>query len=152
MIPAAPCPALPPSTGAEVAAVRAMESAMAEMEQAPIHTHHLVHAGMYARTIKMPAGCCLTGALIKIPTMLIVNGRCTVTTGGKLVELYGYKILAGFAGRKVAFYAHEETDLTMLFPTASRAVAEIEAEFTDETELLHPWDDEQANTITVTGV
>lgn len=116
--------------------VSRLESNLRELEQVPIVTTHHFHAGMYARTIRIPKGVCITGALIRMPTLLIFSGHCTVFAGCSPIELAGYHVIPGDAGRKQVFVAHEDTDLTMLFPTSATTVEEAEAEFTDESELL----------------
>ncbi|CCJ51970.1 hypothetical protein L489_3870 [Bordetella bronchiseptica 00-P-2730] len=116
--------------------VRRLEGALAELPQVEIATAHLFHAGVYARTIRIPAGVALTGALIKVSTVLIFSGHATVLIGGEVVELHGYHVIPASAGRKQAFVAHTDTDLTMLFPSEARSVAEAESEFTDEADLL----------------
>ena len=76
------------------------------------------------------------GALITIPTLLIMSGHATLFIGEEDVELTGYAVIPASAGRKQAIYAHADTLLTMLFPTAARTVEEAEQEFTDEPERL----------------
>jgi hypothetical protein len=129
-------PSLPAMSAADVGKVSRLESRMRAMEQVPIHTTHHFHGGLYSRTIRIPAGVGLTGALIRIPTLLIISGHVTVFAGGDQIELHGYHILPGSAGRKQVFITHADTDLTMVFPTQAKTVEEAEAEFTDETELL----------------
>jgi len=132
----APRPHLPAMSPEAIDRVRRLEGALAQMPQVDIPTAHLFHAGVYARTIRIPAGVALTGALIKVSTVLIFSGHATVFIGGEAVELHGYHVIAASAGRKQAFVAHADTDLTMLFPSAAQSVAEAEAEFTDEADLL----------------
>lgn len=127
---------LPAMSRDDVALVTALEREMMAMPQVEIETRHHLHAGLYARTIRIPAGVAITGALIKIPTLLILSGHATVFIGGESVEFQGYHVLAGQAGRKQAIAAHQDTDLTMLFATTATTVEQAEAEFTDETESL----------------
>lgn len=127
---------LPAMSTADVEKVRRLESHLLEQEQVTIQTVHHFHAGMYSRTIRIPAGVVITGALIKIATMLIVSGHTTVFIGGETLELCGYHLLPGQAGRKQVFFAHADTDLTMIFPTQARTVEQAEAEFTEETNML----------------
>ncbi|PTS83996.1 hypothetical protein DBR00_11480 [Pseudomonas sp. HMWF032] len=129
-------PGLPAMTGADVEKVHRLESMMLEHEQVAIQTAHHFHAGLYSRTIRIPAGVMITGALISIPTLLIVSGHVSVFTGGEPLELRGYHILPGQAGRKQVFVAHADTDLTMIFATQATTVEQAEAEFTEETNLL----------------
>lgn len=116
--------------------VRALEGYMLDAPQSPLVTRHLLHAGMYARTIVLPAGVVLTGALIKIATVLVVNGRVKVYTGDNVLDLAGYNVVPGHAGRKQVFYAEEDTELTMMFPTTAKTVEEAEEQFTDEAARL----------------
>lgn len=109
---------------------------MLECPQVAIQTTHHFHAGLYSRTIRIPAGVMITGALIKIPTLLIVSGHASVFIGGESRLLCGYHILPGQAGRKQVFIAHKDTDLTMVFASSASTVEQAESEFTDETSLL----------------
>jgi hypothetical protein len=127
---------LPVMGSKEVDAVRRLESAALEMPQVPIFTEHVFHAGLYARTIKIPAGVTLTGAQIKIPTVLIISGDALVYGEGGSERYAGYHVCIGERGRKNAFYALQDTFLTMLFPTGATSADEAEREFTDEYEKL----------------
>lgn len=129
-------PSLPAMSMVDVGKVSRLEGRMRDMEQVPIHTTHHFHGGMYARTIRIPQGVAITGALIRIPTLLIVSGHVTVYAGVEVLELEGYHVLPGSAGRKSVFVAHADTDLTMIFPSHARTVEEAEAEFTGEVDLL----------------
>lgn len=129
-------PNLPAMTDEAIGKVREAESKLLAMPQVDIPTQHSFHAGMYARTVTIPAGVAITGALIKIPTLLIVNGRCEVFTGGEVVELSGYNVIQASANRKQVFLAHEDTTLTMLFPTTATTIEQAENEFTDEADML----------------
>jgi hypothetical protein len=140
---------LPAMSPQAVAAVREMESRQMLGEQVPIRTDHLIHGHMYARTICLPAGAALTGALLKVATVLIVHGRCTVFTGDDEVHLSGFNVLPGSAGRKTAFIAHTDTHMTMVFPSDAKSVTEAEDQFTDEADLLFSRHGE--NFITITG-
>jgi hypothetical protein len=136
-------------TPAAIGRIRAFEQINMQCEQVPITTFHLLHAGMYARTITIPAGVVLTGALIKRATVLIANGDTTVSTGDRSFLLTGHHVVPASANRKQAFVAHTDTQLTMLFPTAAKTVEEAEAEFTDEADLLFSRSGE--NVINITG-
>ena len=129
-------PVIPAMSAKAIRAVRVLEERVQALPQVPIETRHVLHAGMYARTICVPAGVLITGAHITIPTLLIVSGHATVFIGGEDVELKGYAVVPADAGRKQAIYAHRDTLLTMLFPTGARTVEEAEQQFTDEPERL----------------
>lgn len=127
---------LPPSPPAAIAKVRELEAVVLNAPQTDIATHHVIHAGVYSRTICIPAGVVLTSALIKIPTTLTICGKASVFVGDKEVLVEGYHVLAASAGRKQAYIAHEDTHVTMSFRTNARTVEEAEEEFTDEAALL----------------
>lgn len=131
--------------------VRKLESKLRDMPQVAVTTEHLIHAGMYARTIRIPKGAILTGVLIKRTTVLIVSGHVTVYRGDEVMELQGYHVLPAAAGRKQVFIAHADTDLTMLFSSNAKTVETAEAEFTDETDLLLSRRVDFNNLLTVTG-
>lgn len=144
-------PRLVPMAPEAIDKVRRLEANLKEMPQVAIRTEHLIHGGMYARTIRIPAGAVLTGALIKLATVLIVSGECTVFTGGDTLELRGYHVIPASAGRKQVFLAHVDTDLTMLFPSGAASVEQAEAEFTDEAHLLLSCQIADQDSITITG-
>jgi len=119
-----------------IARVYEVEKVLLTMKQAEVVTDHLIHSGMYARTISMQPDQLLTGALIKIDTMLIINGDVSMSINGKMERYTGYVVIAAMAGRKQVFLAHEYTTITMLFKTNSTDVEAIEQEFTDEADRL----------------
>lgn len=130
-------PSIPAMTPAAIDRVRLLEGERAALPQVPIRTEHLLHAGMYARTVYVPAGVLITGVLIKVATVLIVEGDALIYLGHeKPLEVAGYNVLPASAGRKQAFVARSDMRLTMIFPTTAATVEEAEREFTDEVDLL----------------
>ena len=105
-------------------------------KQVEFETHHKFHGGIYSRTVCAKKNHTYTGALIKVPTTLIVSGDVSIYMGERIVRMIGYHVLIGSVGRKQAFYCHEDTDMTMLFATKATTVEEVELEFTDESEEL----------------
>lgn len=142
-------PRLPATGPAALAQVRALEATLLALPQVAIATHHVLHGGMYARTVAIPAGVVLTGALIRIATLLVIDGDVLVHAEGEPMHLTGRHVVPASAGRKQAFVALAETHLTMLFPTRATTVAEAEDEFTDEAGLL--FSHAGINRITITG-
>lgn len=128
--------AIAPMTPEAIDKVRQLEARTAELEQVEIPTDHVLHGGMYARTIKIPAGVLLTGAHIKRTTMLVISGHVTVFVGEGSIEVCGYQVLPASAGRKQAFLAHADTFVTMLFPSEAASIEAAENEFTDEADRL----------------
>ena len=121
---------------AAIEQVRRLESAALALPQVPIETTHVLHAGLYARTIRVPAGVLITGALIKIATLLVIDGDVLMHVEGGAVRLEGHHVLPAAAGRKQAFLARSDTHITMVFATAARSIEEAERQFTDEVENL----------------
>ena len=116
----------------DMAAVLETERRIADGPQILLRTENVFHAGLYARTIMVPRGVTIAGALIVIPTLLIVSGDVDVIIGRETTRITGYAVLEGQAGRKQAFHAHADTHLTMLFATDAQDVTDAEEQFTDE--------------------
>jgi hypothetical protein len=131
--------------------VRYLEKFFLSLPQVSMATHHLIHAGMYSRTIMVPAGVALTGALIKIATILIFSGDFILFAGDEAIELNGYNVLAGGPNRKQAGVAKTDTWVTMIFPTSAKTVEEAEKEFTDEFDRLFSRHDDADNSVIVMG-
>src|SRR6185503_3455492 len=91
---------------------------------------------MYTRTIHLAPEVVLAGALVKVPTMLIVCGKTAVFTGENWIELEGYHVIPARAGRKQIFVTREDTCITMIFRTDAKTVEQAEEEFTDEAKDL----------------
>lgn len=118
------------------AAVRALERDLADLPQVDLQTQHLVHGGLYARTIFIPAGTVLTGALTKQDNVCVVFGDITVTTDEGTQRLTGFHVLPAKVGAKRAGVAHSDTWWTTLMATEHTEVADIEQQMTDEADLL----------------
>lgn len=116
--------------------IRHMENFMLKMPQVSMKTEHVLHGGVYARTLTVPAGTLMTGVVVKIQTVLIVNGKCKIFNGISTVDFEGYNVLPANAPRKMTLLAIEETRLTMIFPTDATTVKEAEEIFTDESSSL----------------
>lgn len=144
-------PRIAPATEEHLEDVRGIEDALLDLPQVPIATHHVIHGGMYARTVAIPAGTAITGTFVQVPTILILSGRVSVLSNGETIEIDGYAVLPASATRKGAFVAHTDTSMTMIFATAARTVAEAEAEFTTEPERLVSRQPDAVNEIIITG-
>lgn len=114
-------------------------------------TLHVMHAGMYARTVLIPAGVMLTGALIKIATLVITSGDIVVYVGEQTMELVGYHVVPASHGRKQAFVARGDTYVTMIFPTDAETIPDAEEQFTDEADKLMSRRDDSMNHVIMTG-
>lgn len=116
--------------------VRIFEEVLLGVEQVDVATEHILHAGMYSRTVRLPAGVAVVGALIDIPTLVIVHGDVDVLAGDECIEFRGYAVFAGSAGRKAMFVTRSAVDMTMVSATKARTVEEAERELTGEHEQL----------------
>ena len=128
-----------------------LPAAISEMPQSEIETHHVLHGGQYVRTVLIPPGVVIVGALVKVPTTLMISGDCTAHLGDESVRVTGYAVLAASAGRKTAFYAHAMTFLTMSFSTSAQTIEQAEDEFTDEAGRLLSRSGRGINHIVITG-
>lgn len=144
-----PLATLPATTPEMIGALIALETTLIGNEPVELPTEHVIHAGMYARTVHMPAEMVLVGAVIKRPTLVIVSGSAAVLVGLEWMKLEGYNVIPASARRKQVFVSYTDVAITMLFPTQARTVEEAEREFTDEADrLLSRRQD--ANTVVVT--
>lgn len=116
--------------------VRQVEDCILHCTQWNIETEHTLHAGLYARTVRVPAGVVFANVLIKIPTLVIIHGVVDVLDGKSGVRLEGYNVVSAPCPRKHVYITRTDIEMTMIFPTNAQTVAEAEAEFTDEVENL----------------
>lgn len=149
MIPVVAQARIPTMSREAIDRVRTLETQVLALPQTEIATHHVIHGGMYARTICIPAGVLLTGAEIKLATLLVINGHVSVATDGQAIELAGYHVLPASKGRKQAFLALADTHVTMIFPSRAQSVEDAEREFTDESDRLFSRHGE--NEVVITG-
>jgi hypothetical protein len=148
---ATPGSAIPATSAEALEHIGAAEAKMRAMPQIHLQTRHVLHAGMYARTIHVQAGVAFISVLIKVPTVLIVHGHCRVFAGESWRDLEGYNVIPACAGRKMVYITFAATDITMVFPSKAKCVEEAERQFTDDPETLlsrHCADD----IVTITGV
>ena len=116
--------------------VAAIEQFALQMPQVDLSTHHLVHAGLCARTILIPAGTLLTGALTNMDNICVVAGDIEVTTDEGVQRITGFAVLPAKAGFKRAGFAHADTWWTTLWPTELQDIEAIENEMTGEADML----------------
>ena len=140
-----------PMSQHDIDCVSALEEIVLSVPQIDIKTFHTIHGGMYARTIMVPAGVVLTGAIIDLPTILIVHGEAVIYIDGKPVEFKGYHVIPASAHRKQVVVTVADTYFTMIFPTKASTVKEAEDEFTDDPFRLISRLNPHLNHITITG-
>lgn len=134
-----------------IAKVRQLEDRLKGLRQLTLTTDHIIHGGMYSRSLFMPMGSVLTGVLIKVPTILIISGHATIWLDNDRTEVVGYQVFACSPKRKQAFAFHDDTHMTMLFSTDSTTVEGAENEFTNEPDRLMSRSDSAINNINITG-
>lgn len=128
---------LPPTTPEIMEKIALVEAKIRPHESTlQIKMEHSLHAGMYARTCRLAANQVITSVLIKIPTILVVNGDCIVLVGDEWKGLTGYNVLNALAGRKQIYVTRAETEITMIFPSNAKTIEEAEDEFSDESANL----------------
>ncbi len=142
---------LPPIDPVSLRAIEQFEACVSHAPQVEVLTQHVLHGGMYSRTVLIPRDVVITGAFIKVPTILFVKGDCTVWSSGQTTHLSGYQIIPASANRKQIFVAHEDTYLTMIFATTAKTIEDAEIEFTDQVEQLASRLDPNTNTVIITG-
>src|SRR5437899_3175222 len=90
-----------------IAKVEALTRELLKMPQGQYHTNHVIHGGMYTRTLVTPPATLITGALIKVPTVLITHGEITIYVGNGTIRLSGYNVIPASAGRRQAVFSHD---------------------------------------------
>ena len=90
--------------------IEILEAEMLKHDQVEIPVKHRFVNGMYAREITIPKGTMLTGRVHKFGYIdIMLSGDITVATPDGVKRFTGINIFEGFAGRKRAGYAHEDT-------------------------------------------
>jgi len=116
--------------------VAELEQYALQFPQVDVQTQHLVHGGMCARTILIPAGTLLTGAQLNADNICVMSGDIEVTTDAGVQRLVGFHVIPAKAGFKRAGVAHADTYWTTLWPTELTDIGEIEDEMTNESHKL----------------
>lgn len=142
---------LVPPSPAMLKALDGIHARILSLPQVEIATEHLLHGGMYARTIRLVPGTKMVGSLINRATILILRGDCSVLIGDKRVDFTGYSIIPGCAGRKQFFVTRGPVEMTMIFPTSARTIEEAEDEVFAEADQLMSRKDGSHDQVTITG-
>ena len=140
-----------PSSPKAIDKVRILAEGLATLPQIPFVTEHLLHAGLYTRTVRLPAGTVCAAVLIRPPTVLILMGDVDVWSNDELIQVSGYSVLPGSAGRKIAFTTLSDVAMSMIFPTDAQTVEEAQKQFTVEHELLPPLSKADVHIVLITG-
>lgn len=116
--------------------VAMLEAALMDLPQRDLQTTNVVHAGMCARTIFIPAGTVLTGAMTNCDNICVVSGDISVTTDDGVQRFTGYNVLPASKGKKRAGVTYADTWWTTVHVTELTDILAIEHEMTDEAALL----------------
>lgn len=147
-----PTTALASATSAAIEKVNQLAVQIREqLPTCPFVTEHMLHAGMYTRTVRLPSGAVCAAVLITPPTVLIIAGSADIYVNDDLVRVDGYTVLPGSAGRKIAFITHSAVAMSMTFPTNAKSVDEAQKQFTVEHELLVPLSKAEDHLVLITG-
>jgi len=119
--------------------------------QTSLVTEHLIHGGMYARTIRRGTDSVTLGSIINRATILIIHGDCSLLIGDRRLDLTGYNVLAGLPGRKSFSWTHSPVEMTMICSTSAATVAEAEEEIFGEASDLLSRREGSSNQIIITG-
>ena len=116
--------------------VNELESAMLALPQVDAHTSHALSGKVYARTIRIPAGCVMTGMVHKKDHINIVNGDVTFVNEEGQHRLTGYHVITTPKGAKRVAYAHADTDWTTVLHTDCTELDDIEEDAVENAEAL----------------
>jgi hypothetical protein len=144
--------ALAPPSPATLDRLHEADRLIRQCPQVEILTEHLLHGGMYARTIRREPGVVAVGSVILRATILIIHGDCSLLTDRGRLDLSGYNVLPGLPGRKSFSLTHGPVEMTMIFPTRAATVEQAEEEIFGEADDLASRKDGNENQVTITGV
>ena len=147
----APACVLTPPSLALLDQISQASDVIRQFPQVEVVTEHLLHGGMYARTIRREPGIVAVGSIILRATVLIVNGSCSMMVEDRRIDLTGYNVLPGLPGRKSFSLTHGPVEMTMIFPTAATTVEEAENEIFGEADQLMSRKDGSKDQIKITG-
>lgn len=101
-----------------------------------IQIKHCICGELYIRKCIIPKDVVAVSALIKVPTVVIIDGDCLVYDGQKVSRVTGYKALQGQAYRESIFKALEDTQITMIAVVKSDTPQNAQKQITDQYVLL----------------
>lgn len=130
--------------------VSSVGNALADITEAS-ETDHVLHAGTYTRTLKLPADRVLVGAVVKVDTVVIFHGKAKVYVGDAWIVLDGYHVIPASAMRSQIFVSITDCYITAIFATDAKTVEEAEAQATGNPEGLLSRSQESRNSFFVSG-
>jgi hypothetical protein len=97
--------------------IQRFEDMLFKLPQVPLQTTHEFCDGIYARTLCIPAGVVLTGAIHRSENFLLVrSGDITVWTEEGMKRAQAGAMVKSLPGAKRVGYAHSDTLLTTFHP------------------------------------
>jgi cytoskeletal protein CcmA (bactofilin family) len=112
--------------------VKGFEEILLQLPQVDLNTTHSLAGEVYSRTIFIPAGVTLTGAIHNKDHVNIMCGDITVSTDTGMKRLRGYHVFPTKAGMKRVGYAHADTYWTTVLQTKETELSKIEEDITPE--------------------
>jgi hypothetical protein len=143
---------MPPTPPEIMALIRSAAEVVKKLPPIKIQTEHLLHAGIYTRTVRAPANAILVNVVIKIPTVFVVHGRAAFFAGDRWYRIEDYQVIPTRAGRQNICVTMEPTEMTMIFQTKAKTIEEAEDQFTDEADKLISRTQGENDLILITGV
>lgn len=113
-----------------------VERFIAAAPQVFIPVEHVLHGGLYTRTVTIPAGTYLTGAACRRDHVCVAMGDIDVTTDEGPRRLTGLNIIPVRAGMKRAGRTHADTRWALIVRTDATTVEEAEADLVEHPERL----------------
>jgi hypothetical protein len=103
-----------------------------------VQAWHDFARGQVARTILIPAGTCLTGAVHRTEHLSVCSGDITVWTEQGMRRLTGYHVLTSHPGAKRVGFAHADTYWTTVHvnPDDERDVSKLEEALVEDAHRL----------------
>lgn len=115
----------------------AVQYMLQNVDPVDVPIDHSLCGNLYARHCLVPKDVVIVGALLKVPTAIIIHGDCIVYDGQRTQRITGYHVLMGQAYRQSMFRALEPTHITMLATVKnSNTPEDAEKQITDQHQLL----------------
>lgn len=114
------------------AKLEALEQEIKNFDQIEIPVRHFFHGDIYLREVTFPKGCIVSGRIHLFDHFeILISGDITVSTDTDAPARYtGYTVMKGLAGKKRAFFAHEESVFMTAHSSEERDPDEMYARIT----------------------
>lgn len=112
------------------------EEELGKLPQVDLQTQHSVTGGVYARTVLIPAGCAVVGAIHSKDHISVFIGDVTCTTDEGMKRMTGHHVFPCKSGIKRVVYAHINSIWTTCIKTDETELDKIEKDCTIEYQKL----------------